>query len=146
MPAFDMSDVLLDPDFLDTFVVRRRVETVGNNGRSVVTNSDTSTFGVVTAGSDNKLERQSDQQHAGKSLSIVTIYPVRGPAPGYQPDLIFWGRDWFVVDKLEDYSHYGPGFVQVECSSIDSTDEPPGPMGGGILDFSDPDDSGLIGH
>lgn len=126
MPFLAVPEALFEPDFLDSFTVRRRTETIGSNGRSSVVNADTVTFGVVTSGPDNKLERQGDQQHAGKSLTIVTVYRIQGPSPGKQPDLILWGGDYFVVDKVDDYSRYGGGFVQAECSSIDLVDQPPG--------------------
>lgn len=125
MPDLDLTDVLTDPDFADTFVVRRLVEAVGANGRAAKRTFDSQAVGVVTPGSDNSLAIGADEGHAGKTLTVITTFRIQGPAPGFLPDLIYWGGDFFKVTKVEDYSRYGAGFVQAEASSIDSVDQPP---------------------
>lgn len=125
MPDLDLTDVLFDPDFADSFIVRRQTDTVGSNGRNTKAFADTAATGVVTPGPDNGLAIGSDETHAGKSLTIVTTFRLQGPAPGFQPDLIWWGGDFYKVMKVEDFSHFGSGFVQAEASSIDPVDQPP---------------------
>lgn len=126
MVAFDMRDAVMAPEFMDSFQVIRRNQAVNNYGRAQNTPQFTANaVGVVTPASAKQLERLPDMQYIGKALSIVTTYPIQGPTPGVDPDLIVWNGDNFVVQLLDDASNYGPGFVTVVCTSIDSTELPP---------------------
>lgn len=125
MPDLDMSDVLVDPMFNDKFDVERRTLTVGNDGigaLSIQTFDDV--IGVVTAGKSD-LVRDPDQQHMPRTISIVTQFRLRGPAPNTQADVVVWAGNRYVVNLLDNYTRYGPGWVQAECSSMDSIDEAP---------------------
>lgn len=129
-PSLDLSDALTDDNLTDSFSVVRRVETVNGYGESTVaTNTISPVYGVVTAGDDNKNKRGADEQHADKSITVITAFRLQGPAQvggtGYQPDVVIWGGDSYIVNSVDDYSHYAAGFVQAKCSSIDSVDAPP---------------------
>jgi galactose-6-phosphate isomerase len=135
VPLLDVTDILGDPDLADTFWVRSRAEFIGDNGRRVVIAgddadspsgpSDTMAMGVVAAGPDNSLERERDQQHSLKALTIITTHRLQGPSEGRDADLVYWGQEWFVVTKVEDYSRWGAGFIQAEARATDLVDQPP---------------------
>ena len=126
MPHIDMSEALLDIDMLDTFSVIRRAETVSTSGfNSFTPTTFAGVRGVVTPG-DSSLTRDADQQNASKTLTVTAPFYFRGESVGYQPDLVLWGGDYFVVMSIEDYTKYGPGWTQVTCNSIDYVDNPPG--------------------
>lgn len=144
MPSLDLSDALLEPTFQDFFTVKRRAETVSSQGFSVKIPTSFRANGVVTITSGNDLDRGPDEQHQGKSIHIVTRAQLTGVAPGFQPDIIFWHGDNFVVQKVEDYSGYGLGWLQIEATSIDFLDQAPSPYEG-VFDFSNARYSGLLG-
>ncbi len=125
MALLDFSEVILDADLCDTIVVKRRAEAVNTSGRPVFT---TQTFNdvvaVVTSAGKNDLERLPEDQRMGRNLCIVTNFKLRGPAPGYQPDLITWYGDDFIVKQLDPYPQFGTGFVQAIVGSIDTIDQP----------------------
>jgi hypothetical protein len=124
MPHLDVSVVLLNPQFAERFTVLRRTETVSAFGKSTITPQELSAIGVITAGPDDSLTREADYQAMAKSIIVVTRFPLRGPSPGFQPDMILWHGDRFVVNLLDDYAGYGPGFVQAQADSIDTIDLP----------------------
>jgi galactose-6-phosphate isomerase len=128
MPQLDVTDILLDPEFAERFTVLRRTEIVTSFGKSVVTSQELSAIGVITAGPDDRLTREADYQAMTKSIVIVTKFPLRGPAPGFQADIILWHGDKFLISLLDDYSGYGPGFVQANADSIDTVDIAPAPV------------------
>ena len=144
MPVLDLSDALLEPTFQDYFTVQRRMETVSNGGLSTVKRSSFAANGVITMASGNELDREPEEQHQGKSIHIVTRARLTGVAPGFQPDIIVWHGDNFIVRKVEDYSGYGRGWLQVECTSVDFVDQAPSVLLG-ELDFSEDRNSGLLG-
>lgn len=144
MPTLDLSDSLLEPTFLDRFLVKRRAETVNQYGESTTVITQIYAYGTVDAASPNDLDRGADEQHQGKSIAIVTRFRLRGVSAGYQPDLVVWHGDSFVVAKVEDYTGYGAGWVQVECRSIDFVDEPPSAAAGALI-FTLPSNSAFMG-
>ena len=130
MAFLDVSDVLLDPDFTNSFVVQRRLETVDVNGRSQVQTFSAPSFGVVTAASPNDLERLPESDVYRRVISIVTKFKLRGETKdasgnNWKPDLIVWQGDHYLVREIDLYSQFGAGFIQALCSSEDLVDKPP---------------------
>ncbi len=123
MALLDVTELLSDPDLVDTFTVQRRVDTIGANGR---TTPGLQTFagvvGVVTAIGPSDLDRKDDYQSMSRSISIVTKFRLQGEVTGAQPDIVVWRGDSYVVRSIDLYPQFGPGFVQVECTSMDRTD------------------------
>lgn len=131
MPALDFSDALLEPSFEDGFRVIRRPEVIDAEGYSTIPAPvKQKVSGIVNIAGANDLQRLPEEQHASKTISIVTQFRLRtaGRDPdgtGYQADIVQWGGDQFVVLALEDYSHFGRGYIRALCGSIDSIDIAP---------------------
>ena len=133
MADLDVTDVLLDPLFADTLHVERRKQVVNGKGRTTteVTIIDPAPVGVVLPQSDAPMVRGPDQQHLPRLLQIHTPFRLRGmgkdPATGdeYQPDQIRWNSDLYVVNTVQDFSRYGSGWGQADCSSIAPQDSVP---------------------
>lgn len=115
-------DILGDPDFESLFIVIRRAETVGADGRSVLTSSQLQGRGVVTSASQNNLSRREDYQIGMRGISVVTTLPLFGVRVGYQPDVILWNNSKYIVEHVDNYSHFGTGWYQVECISTEQID------------------------
>jgi hypothetical protein len=132
MPSLDLSEAF-DPEIIDTFDVIRRKQVTNDfgeadNGSTVFS----AVTGVVDAGDDNKIAIHTDEQHFGKTISVVTKFRLRGVSKvgsaEYAPDLILWNGDYFKVIVVEDYSRYGLGWIQAQCTSEDFVDQAP-PIG-----------------
>jgi len=147
MAQLDVAEVLIDPLLATQFPVLRRTQTMGSNGVASITTLALSAIGVVTDSTPDDLDRKDDQQTMGRSLTIVTRFALRGPAPGYQPDIVVWAGDRFVISKVDPYPQFGRGFVQAEATSMDFIDVQPQtdlPAPGELV-FIGPLQSGLIG-
>ena len=125
MVQLDVTEVLVDPSLADTFQVWRRKETVSGYGRSSTSVLVLDAVGVITAATEDDLDRADDRQTMQRSIIVVSKFPLRGPAPGYQPDLILWNGDYYVVEKIDPYVRFGPGFVQAQAQEFDYVGEPP---------------------
>ena len=130
MPLIDMSDVLTDPMFLDSFTVNRRTQSVDNTGYgSTSAQAFPGVNGVVYPSEENELRRYPDLSIQSKSLTVITQLALRGESETagteFQPDIVVWNGDNFLVRKLEDYSNYAAGFILAICTSIDLVDQPP---------------------
>jgi hypothetical protein len=124
MPTLDVSEAF-DPSFMDDFTVVRRIQTINQNGRVVITPTESAVTGVVVAASPNDLQRLPELQYMNKTITIYTQYKLQGPAPGFQPDEILWHGSQYLVRAIDDYSGYGRGFIMAVCTSIDAVDPAP---------------------
>ncbi len=123
MALLDVSEILTDPDMVDIFNVRRRMETVDIHGRSTV--SETvfpQVIGVVTAISPSDLDRRDDYEAMSRSISVVCKFRLHGETTGNQPDIVVWRGSNYLVRHVDPYPQFGNGFFQAECSSMDKTD------------------------
>jgi hypothetical protein len=132
MPSLDLSEALLEPTFQDCFTVTRRATATNDFGEVVNTNTIFNNVrGVVEPDGDNALLRGIDEQHAGKTLSIITRFRLQTAVTGCQPDLVTWHGSTYVVRVCEDVTGYGGGWIESVCTSQDYTDAPPAPVPSG---------------
>lgn len=118
MALMDVSDVLLDPDFQDHLVCERRPIEVGDDGRA--TNSTTlhRFFGVVTSDSGDALERQATGQRVNGSITITTQFRLSNGGPDMDADIVQCRDRRYTVTTVNDYAHFGHGFVAASCELI----------------------------
>ena len=136
MALLDVSSLLHDPDFVDGFLVKRRVQVVDTHGRMVASEVPIpALIGVVTMTSPSDLDRGPDYQVNTRSITVVCKFALRGETTNHQPDIVVWRGDNYVVRHVDLYPQFGAGFFQAECESMDKTDEAlePGARGGQLL-------------
>lgn len=125
MPDLDVSDLLLDPDFCEPLSIYRRPVTMVK-GRQQIASQLVQPFPVgVVFSISGELMRATDQQNLPTTIVVHTPFRLRGPAKGFQADIVNWNGDNFVVRAVDNYSHYGAGFVAAICSSEDMIDNAP---------------------
>lgn len=125
MAQLDVSEVLFDPDLADTFTVIRQAESINNQGRSVLTPTEyPNIVGVVTATSPAELLRRDDGQMMPRKISVVTVFRLRGPAPGFQPDQIQIDGVTFTITEILPFSRFGRGFVEALATSMNALNAP----------------------
>ena len=133
MPLINVSLAITSPMLADHFTVLRRTQTVDNFGIASTANQPfPGLSGVVYPSDENELRRLPDLQVQEKALTVITRFALRGasetsanPAVSFQPDIVVWGGNNFVVRKIEDWSQFGNGFILAICTSIDLVDTPP---------------------
>jgi len=75
MPLLDVSDVLLDPDFMDTSLVcHRQVQTVDEDNFTKNTAQDIPFSGVVTVDRSLEARRMAAGQNISGAILIVTQF------------------------------------------------------------------------
>lgn len=131
MPMMNMAAALTNPYTLDVFDVVRRAESESSQGLTVIAPVKTlNVRGVVTPAGDNSLKRGADSQEQSKGLQVTTLFGLRGAtldgaAQTWQPDIISWRGNQYIVRDVADYGAYAAGFVQAGCELLDSAAVPP---------------------
>jgi hypothetical protein len=153
MPLLDIVELMYDAQLAnEQFIIVRRIERVGENGRSNLEVHVGWATGQIAPQGANSLAREIDYQYMRNSFHVITPYPLIGPAKikttgmYFQPDIIVLQGDPHVVISLNDWMNFGRGFVEADITSMALTDEITTklPPHWGQLDFSKPANSGLI--
>lgn len=120
MAQLDVTEILLDPDFMDTgLVCKRSVQAIGDNGRATNVVTSTPFAGVVTSDKGDILERIAGGERKKGSITIHTMFRLTaGSGEESIADVVTWqGRD-YTVANVNDYSHFGSGFVAASCDLL----------------------------
>ena len=116
MANLDVSDVLADPDFADTLIVTRNIQTVDEHGRASVSQDETTILGVVTADRARERAMAAAGVFIKGSILVHTAFPLtEGSAPDTDSDVVTWRDKQYTVVQVSDYSHFGAGFVSASC-------------------------------
>ena len=116
MAQLDVSDVLLDPDFMSKGIdCKRTAVIVGDNGRPQTTVTNHKFNGVVTSNDGFKLDRKPDGTVIKGAINIHTRFVLTEGDAGHQADEITWqGREYIVSQTLPN-TQYGRGFIKAIC-------------------------------
>ena len=119
MPQLDVSDILLDPDFVDrTLVATRNTQTVGDNGLAANSSQAFPFYGVVTNDKGDLLRRRAEGEHIEGSINIYTRFRLTNGKGDISADVVSWQGSSYTVSAVSDYSTYGRGFVSATCDLI----------------------------
>ena len=119
MARLDVSDILCDPDFMDTSLVcERNAQTVGGNGMATNAVTQMPFAGVVTSDNGDILERNPDGERVKGNLTIHTRFPLDDGSAMNAADIVQWRGRRYTVTVVNDWSHFGRGFVCATCDLI----------------------------
>jgi galactose-6-phosphate isomerase len=118
MPLLDVTDVILDPMFVDTATYTRRVQTIGLDGLAVNDDTTASIYGVVTSDRGDILHRLADGSRVTGSIIFHTITRLQSGGAGFDADILTWDGRQYTVVNVNSYSRYGRGFVACSCDLI----------------------------
>ncbi|MDN7433705.1 hypothetical protein QZN62_10820 [Burkholderia multivorans] len=116
MAFLDVTDVLLDPDFMDTgLLCNRMTQTVDDHGRAQNSVASTPFAAVVTSDKGDILHRNADGSRIIGSITLHTMFRLLDGSVGQDADEVVWAGRTYTVVNVNDYSHFGRGFVCATC-------------------------------
>lgn len=116
MAFLDVTDVLFDPDFMDIgLTVTRNAQAVDARGRATNTPTQQAFSGVVTSDKGDILHRNADGSRIIGSITIHTTFRLIDGSAGFDADEVTWQGRVYTVVNVNDYSHFGRGFVCATC-------------------------------
>ncbi|EPH3099962.1 head-tail adaptor [Providencia stuartii] len=120
MPLLDVSEILLDPDFVDMSLVCHRSTQVTDDDGFTKNNMQNLPFaGVVTVDRSLEAKRMEAGQAIGGAILIVTQFRL---TQGYQcvdADIVTYQGRKYRVTFVDPYTAYGAGFVQAHCELME---------------------------
>lgn len=122
MPQLDVTDVLMDPDFVDmSLICHRQVQTVDEDNFATNTPQSLPFAGVVTVDRSLEARRMAAGQSIGGAILIVTQFRLtqgqtgNETSPRLDADTVIYNGRQYRVTFVDPYTSYGAGFVQAHC-------------------------------
>ncbi|HIE3985860.1 TPA: head-tail adaptor [Serratia marcescens] len=120
MPLLDVTEVLLDPDFVDTTLVcHRQIQSRDDDNFTTNTQQDIPFSGVVTVDRSLEARRMAAGQNINGAILIVTQFRLTQGQPGLDADVVTYRGREYRVTFVDPYTAYGAGFVQAHCELMD---------------------------
>lgn len=116
MARLDVSRVLSDPRFKEKNIICiRKVQEVNDKGRAENKECQTKFSGVVTSNDGLNIDRRPDGSLVSGVINVVTRFNLVAGKEHRDSDEICWRGKHYYVNSVEDYSHFGRGFIQAVC-------------------------------
>ncbi|WP_338858388.1 head-tail adaptor [Serratia marcescens] len=120
MPLLDVTEVLLDPDFVDTTLVcHRQIQSRDDDNFTTNTQQDVPFSGVVTVDRSLEARRMAAGQNINGAILIVTQFRLTQGQPGFDADVVTYRGRKYRVTFVDPYTAYGAGFVQAHCELME---------------------------
>ncbi|ASL89039.1 head-tail adaptor [Serratia marcescens] len=120
MPLLDVTEVLLDPDFVDTTLVcHRQIQSRDDDNFTTNTQQDIPFSGVVTVDRSLEARRMAAGQNINGAILIVTQFRLTQGQPGLDADVVTYRGREYRVTFVDPYTAYGSGFVQAHCELME---------------------------
>ncbi len=120
MPLLDVTEVLLDPNFVDTTLVcHRQIQSRDDDNFTTNTQQDIPFSGVVTVDRSLEARRMAAGQNINGAILIVTQFRLTQGQPGLDADVVTYRGREYRVTFVDPYTAYGAGFVQAHCELME---------------------------
>jgi hypothetical protein len=129
MARTDVTDALLDPDYIDRLICVRSAQTIGDDGIAANTLTEIPIFGCVTNNTGDILQRAATGERVKGAITVHTRFRLVAGEDEFTADTLRFKGRRFTVAQVSDNSHFGRGFVSATCDLL--------PLSGGTYD---PDD------
>lgn len=120
MPLLDVSEILLDPDFVDmSLVCHRSAQVTDDDGFTKNSMQNLPFAGVVTVDRSLEAKRMEAGQAIGGAILIVTQFRLTQGYQGVDADIVTYQGRKYRVTFVDPYTAYGAGFVQAHCELME---------------------------
>lgn len=107
MANISVSELLLDPDFVDPCTVLRQVEVVGNDGIVTYEVQSIPILASIQAMGGDNLYLGSDMARTGGSYEVITQFPLATATDTTKADTVLWRDAEFVVTSIGRFGNFG---------------------------------------
>jgi hypothetical protein len=115
MAELDVSDVVLDPDFLDLMSLIHRTPVVDQYGKNQLTEQGSPIYGSVQPASGKTLNRLPEALRVANVSSFWIQGKIVSDGSCKYPDIIAFKGKRYQVQVVFDWTNWGAGFCEGTC-------------------------------
>lgn len=112
MAQLDVSDLLLDPDFIDEITMIHRTATVNAFGETVLVEASTVTVGSVQPASGKEMKRLPESLQTADVRSFFIKAAILSDGTSQYPDILVFQGQRFQIQVVQPWLHWGSGWNQ----------------------------------
>lgn len=115
MANIDVSELLLDPDFIDPIVIIRRTPTINSYGENILSEQGFPTFGSVQPASGKTIQRLPEALRVANVSSFWVKGVIVSDGASKYPDILSFKGQRFAVQTIMDWTNWGEGWTEGTC-------------------------------
>lgn len=115
MAQIGVSELLLDPDFIDPVSLVHRTQTVNSFGKTVLTETTINTIGSVQPANGKQIERLPEALRVGDVRSFFIKAEIVVDSSTAYPDIIVFNGQRFQVQLTKPWLNWGEGWNEGLC-------------------------------
>lgn len=116
MAWIDVSDLLADPDFVDSLQIERRTTTVNNYGETTLAVASTiTTVGSVQPASAKQVLKLPEALRTADVRAFYIRTEIVQDASSSYPDVIIYGTNRYQIQSAAPWGNYGSGWYEGLC-------------------------------
>lgn len=115
MGLVDVSELLVDPDFVDPMAIIFRVPTVNSFGENSTVETTLDTIGSIQPASGKALNRLPEALRIENMMSFWYKGDITVSGPGKYPSVLVFKGNRYQVKNVFDWSNWGAGWSEGLC-------------------------------
>lgn len=126
MAEIDVTDLLSDPDFCDSFTVTRRNSEVDDQGYlQMVSTELPNIIGSVQPASGRTLQLRPDLANVNGVIEIWSVFDFQTDTDRAKSDLIQWRGDTYICEgPVQNFQNFGAGYTRIVASLYKTIGDP----------------------
>lgn len=110
MAQLDVSELLLDPDFIDRLKLIHRASTVNSFGENELTETTVNTVGSIQPAPAKEFQRLPEALRTSDVRAFYIKAAILSDGSSQYPDIIVFNSSRFQVLSVEPWLNYGSGW------------------------------------
>ncbi len=115
MALIDVSELMHDPDFVDTMTHITRVPTINSYGENLLQETSTPTVGSIQPATGDAVLRLPEALRTSNVNSFWLFGSIVTSAPGRYTDILVFKGKRYQVQTVQDWTHWGAGWSEGLC-------------------------------
>lgn len=111
----DVSQLLLDPDFVDPVIHIARIPQVNSKGQNILTSQEIKTVGCVQPASGRTINRLPEALRVANVSEFWLKGLIAASQPGKYPDVLVFNGFRYQVQMVFDWTQWGGGWCEGAC-------------------------------
>ena len=111
----DVSELITDPDFCQTFTIYRTKRIADDKGRAETVETSEQVTGVIQPVSGDDLDRLPEGDRGKQAVTVWIREKLTTGDDANLPDEVEWRGTRYVVKQLRNWGDWGVGFYRAIC-------------------------------
>lgn len=116
MALIDVTELMVDPDFVNSFSIIRRVDTINSKGENILNETTVNNIiGSIQGAGKDTIRRLPEDVQVSRVKTVYTKTLLQTDAAGKYADLIVIDSYRYAVINVTPWNNFGAGWYECDC-------------------------------